>query len=73
MLQGVKYHRSERSSLYVSRSIRMPDTADLSQIKAKYQDGTLHLDIPKIPVSPPLPQLCYPTTHAVMPSGYQTW
>lgn len=42
----------------------MPDTADLSQIKAKYEDGTLHLDIPKVPVSLPPPQpFCFATTY----------
>ena len=33
--QGVKYHRVERSSSFVKRSIRMPDSADLSQIKVR--------------------------------------
>ena len=33
--QGVKYHRVERSSGFVKRSIRMPDSADLSQIKVQ--------------------------------------
>jgi len=33
--QGVKYHRVERSSGFVKRSIRMPDSADLSQIKVR--------------------------------------
>lgn len=32
---GVKYHRVERSSGFVKRSIRMPDSADLSQIKVR--------------------------------------
>jgi HSP20 family molecular chaperone IbpA len=29
------------------RSIRMPETADLQAIKAKYENGVLNLDIPK--------------------------
>ena len=33
--KGVKYHRVERSSSFVKRSIRMPDSADLSQIKVR--------------------------------------
>jgi HSP20 family protein len=45
--KGVKYHRVERSSSFVKRSIRMPDSADLTQIKAAFKDGTLHLTIPK--------------------------
>ncbi|KAK9804373.1 hypothetical protein WJX72_009754 [[Myrmecia] bisecta] len=44
---GVKYHRVERSSTFASRAIRMPETADLSNISARYQDGVLHLDVHK--------------------------
>ena len=47
--KGVKYHRVERSSSFVKRSIRMPDSADLSQIKVRLLhgqaalfDGSLH-------------------------------
>ena len=29
----MKYHRVERNSSFVKRSIRMPDSADLSHIK----------------------------------------
>ncbi|KAK9828839.1 hypothetical protein WJX72_002344 [[Myrmecia] bisecta] len=40
---GVKYHRMERSSTFARRAIRMPETADLSKITARYQDGVLSL------------------------------
>jgi hypothetical protein len=36
------------------RSIRMPETADLQSIKAKYENGVLNLDIPKHKVYCPL-------------------
>jgi HSP20 family protein len=45
--KGVKYHRQERSSTFASRSIRMPETADLGKIGARYQDGVLLLSVPK--------------------------
>lgn len=37
----------ERSSQFVRRTVRMPETADLDQIKAKYDNGVLQLSIPK--------------------------
>jgi HSP20 family molecular chaperone IbpA len=45
--EGVKYHRVERSSAFVQRQIRLPDSADLSKITAKLENGVLRLDIPK--------------------------
>ncbi|DBB11301.1 hypothetical protein WJX82_006811 [Trebouxia sp. C0006] len=45
--QGVRYHRMEQSSQYVRRTVRMPETANLDQIKAKYDNGFLKLNIPK--------------------------
>lgn len=51
--KGVRYHRSERSSSFMRRSIRMPETADLQAIKAKYENGVLNLDIPKHKVDKP--------------------
>ena len=42
-----RYHRMERSSQFVRRTVRMPETADLDQIKAKYDNGVLQLSIPK--------------------------
>ena len=37
----------ERSSQFVRRTVRMPETANLDQIKAKYDNGVLQLHIPK--------------------------
>ncbi|DBA76302.1 hypothetical protein WJX77_004823 [Trebouxia sp. C0004] len=45
--QGVRYHRMERSSQFVRRTVRMPETANLDEIKAKYDNGVLQLNIPK--------------------------
>jgi HSP20 family molecular chaperone IbpA len=44
---GVKYHRTERSSMFVQRSLRLPESADLSKISAKYTDGVLQMEVPK--------------------------
>jgi HSP20 family protein len=45
---GVKYHRSERSASYAKRALRFPETADLSSVKAKYENGTLCVEVPKV-------------------------
>lgn len=37
----------ERTCQFVRRTVRMPETADLDQIKAKYDNGVLQLNIPK--------------------------
>jgi HSP20 family protein len=42
-----RWHRKERSRSFVQRSIRMPESADLENIKAKLEGGTLSLQIPK--------------------------
>ncbi|KAK2077484.1 hypothetical protein QBZ16_004329 [Prototheca wickerhamii] len=42
-----KYHRYERTQTFVSRSVRLPQTADLGKVKASYTDGVLSLEIPK--------------------------
>lgn len=41
------YHRGERPSGYVSRTIRMPKDADLENVEAKYGNGVLVLTAPK--------------------------
>jgi HSP20 family protein len=45
--QGVKFHRYERSSQFVGRALRMPDNANLEQVRARYENGVLVLDVPK--------------------------
>lgn len=46
--EGVKYHRVERSSQFVQRRVRLPESANLSKIAAKMENGVLRLDIPKM-------------------------
>jgi len=45
--EGVTWHRYERSSSFVQRSLRMPETANLENISAKYESGVLSLTVPK--------------------------
>ena len=42
--------RVERSSAFVQRRVRLPESADMSKIKAQYINGTLTLEIPKAEV-----------------------
>ncbi|KAK9905525.1 hypothetical protein WJX75_001564 [Coccomyxa subellipsoidea] len=46
--EGVKYHRMERSSQFVQRRVRLPESANLAKITAKMENGVLRLDIPKV-------------------------
>ena len=45
--EGAKWHRSERSRMWARRSVRLPETARLDGIKAKYLDGVLTVAVPK--------------------------
>jgi HSP20 family protein len=45
---GVKYHRTERSQSFVSRSLKMPKNADLKHVVGHYDAGVLTLNIPKL-------------------------
>ncbi len=38
----------ERSSQFVQRRVRLPESADLAKITAKMENGVLRLDIPKV-------------------------
>lgn len=40
--------RVERSSQFVQRRVRLPDSANLQKITAKMENGVLRLDIPKV-------------------------
>eukprot|EP00762_Andalucia_godoyi_P004523 ANDGO_05110.mRNA.1 17.7 kDa class I heat shock protein len=42
-----KWHRVERSWGSFQRSMRLPENANAEQINAKYDNGVLHLNIPK--------------------------
>lgn len=44
---GVTWHRVERSSVFSTRTLRLPQSADTSAIKAAYDNGVLSLNIPK--------------------------
>ncbi|KAK9793476.1 hypothetical protein WJX73_006737 [Symbiochloris irregularis] len=44
---GFKLHRNERAEIFMRRSLRLPESADLTKIRAQYQDGVLKLEILK--------------------------
>jgi HSP20 family protein len=44
---GITWHHSERSSWFVKRAVRLPDTANTAAAKATYTDGVLAIDFPK--------------------------
>lgn len=44
---GVKWHRTERRSTFVQRALRLPESANMDDIKARYDNGVLMLDVPK--------------------------
>ena len=46
---GDTWHRVERSSAFQTRSLRMPDDADLGQVKADLDSGVLRVSINKRP------------------------
>jgi HSP20 family protein len=41
------WHRTERSRVYVKRSITLPEAADTAAGKASYNDGVLSIHFPK--------------------------
>lgn len=47
---GMTWHTHERSHNFVSRSIRMPKTADLKKAKASMHEGVLSLTVPKLAI-----------------------
>jgi HSP20 family protein len=42
-----KFHRVERSYGKVQRTVRLPDTADLENVSASYNDGVLRITVAK--------------------------
>ena len=44
---GIKWHHTERSHVFMKRSLRLPDTADMSGASASYTDGVLSVSVPK--------------------------
>jgi HSP20 family protein len=45
--QGIKFHHTERSRSFMKRSLRLPETADMDNIKAGYENGVLRVTVPK--------------------------
>ena len=43
----------------MQRRVRLPESADMSKVKAAYTNGTLTLDIPKAEVCRPVPAQCH--------------
>jgi HSP20 family molecular chaperone IbpA len=41
------WHRSERAHEFLTRALRMPETADLSQLAASMDGGVLTINVPK--------------------------
>lgn len=50
--EGVRVHRQERVSTFAPRSIRLPESCDLSKIEADAENGVLEIIIPKKQASP---------------------
>lgn len=46
-VEGVSFEKIERSSGDFSRSLYLPNNADISKLTAQYRDGVLHVSIPK--------------------------
>ena len=44
------WHRTERSRLFVQRSVALPETADTSAAHASYVDGVLSITFPRKPL-----------------------
>ena len=47
--KDAKYHRVERSYGKFTRSFRLPETADTEKINAAFDNGVLHVTVPKKP------------------------
>lgn len=44
---GTQYYRLERSSSFQSRSVRLPPSARMDELKADIEHGVLHVRVPK--------------------------
>lgn len=47
--QGYRTHRQERGAYNFSRSFRLPAPADLERTTARFADGVLTIELPKLP------------------------
>lgn len=48
---GVTWHHTERAHVFMKRSLRMPETADMEKASAAYKDGVLNVTVPKRDIS----------------------
>lgn len=46
--EGVKYHRRERSQGEFTRTVELPFTVDSEGVEAKFNNGVLHVLLPRI-------------------------
>lgn len=47
------YHRRERSWSQFNRSLTLPDTIDVDNVRAQYKNGVLEIELPRAPESRP--------------------
>jgi HSP20 family protein len=51
--EGERYHYRERRFGAFKRSLRLPETVDTDHIDAAFDNGVLHLSLPKLPETQP--------------------
>jgi len=51
--QGDRYHRQERGYGKFTRSIQLPFPVDVNQVEATFQNGVLHISLPRAEASKP--------------------
>lgn len=51
--EGERYHYRERSYGAFQRSLRLPNTIDTEKVDATFENGVLHLTLPKLPEAQP--------------------
>jgi HSP20 family protein len=51
--EGARYHRQERRYGEFSRSIQLPYTVDVNQVKAAFKNGVLTVELPRIEAEKP--------------------
>jgi HSP20 family protein len=52
-VEGARYHRRERGCGSFSRSFQLPFPVDASRVEADYQDGVLHVSLPRAEADKP--------------------
>lgn len=51
--EGYRAHRRERRDIEFSRTFKLPSKVDVDQISASFDNGVLHLELPKAPEAKP--------------------